>query len=114
MASVARSLGVGVRRVYQGRPTNGAMHGELPARVTGDSGHSRKSVTFKQNERSRSAGTAAHVQAESVVTLPRNTQRDVVGSTPRLKAAPQLNKTVPRQLSEEELIKRIATPTTDR
>ncbi len=41
--------------------------------VTDDSGHSRKSVTFEQNERSRSAGTAGHVQAESVVTLPRIT-----------------------------------------
>jgi hypothetical protein len=41
--------------------------------VTGDSGHSRKSVTFERNERSRSAGTAGHVQPESAVRLARNT-----------------------------------------
>jgi hypothetical protein len=41
--------------------------------VTDDSGQSRKSVTFKQKSRSRSPGTAGHVQTESGVTLPRNT-----------------------------------------
>jgi hypothetical protein len=41
--------------------------------VTGDSGHSRKSVTFERNERSRSAGTAGHVQAESAVRMVRKT-----------------------------------------
>jgi hypothetical protein len=41
--------------------------------VTDDSGQSRKSVTFERNERSRSAGTAGHVHAESVVTRARNT-----------------------------------------
>jgi hypothetical protein len=43
--------------------------------VTGDSDRSRKSVTFKRNERSRSAGTAGHLQAESAVRLLRNTHR---------------------------------------
>jgi uncharacterized membrane protein len=47
--------------------------------VTGDSGHSRKSVTFERNERSRSAGTAGHVQAESAVRLARNTQLAISG-----------------------------------
>jgi phage regulator Rha-like protein len=42
--------------------------------VTDDSGRGRKSVTFTRNERSRSTGTAGHVQAESVVTPARNTQ----------------------------------------
>jgi hypothetical protein len=41
--------------------------------VTGDSGHGRKSVTFERNERSRSAGTAGHVQAESAVRMVRKT-----------------------------------------
>ena len=42
--------------------------------VTGDSGHGLKSVTFKRKSRSRSSGTAGHVQPESAVKLPRNTQ----------------------------------------
>jgi hypothetical protein len=42
--------------------------------VTGDSGRSRKSVTFNQNRRSRSVGTTGHVQSESAVNLVRNTQ----------------------------------------
>jgi hypothetical protein len=41
--------------------------------VTGVSGHSRKSVTFERNTRSRSAGTAGHVQTESAVRRVRNT-----------------------------------------
>ena len=41
--------------------------------VTDDSGHGRKSVTFRRNERSRSTGTAGHVHPESVVTRARNT-----------------------------------------
>jgi DNA-binding transcriptional ArsR family regulator len=41
--------------------------------VIGDSGHGRKSVTFERNERSRSAGTAGHVQAESAVRMVRKT-----------------------------------------
>jgi len=43
--------------------------------VTGDSGHGLKSVTFKRKSRSRSSGTAGHVQTESAVRLPRNTQQ---------------------------------------
>jgi hypothetical protein len=35
---------------------------------------SQKSVTFERNERSGSAGTAGHVQAESAVTMVRNMQ----------------------------------------
>ena len=42
--------------------------------VTGDSGQSRKSVTFNQNLRSRSVGTTGHVQTESAVNIARNTQ----------------------------------------
>jgi hypothetical protein len=42
--------------------------------VTAHSGSSRKSVTFKRNPRSRSPGTTGHVQAESAVTIARNTQ----------------------------------------
>jgi len=41
--------------------------------VTGDSGQGLKSVTFKQNGRSRSVGTTGHVQSESAVKLVRNT-----------------------------------------
>jgi hypothetical protein len=44
--------------------------------VTGVSGHSRKSVTFERNTRSRSAGTAGHVQTESAVRRVRNTHRE--------------------------------------
>ncbi len=60
------------------RRSGGSIPGE-PDRafriVTDDSGRSRKSVTFERNERSRSARTAGHVQAESVVTMLRNTQQ---------------------------------------
>ena len=45
--------------------------------VTGDSGQSRKSVTFNQNLRSRSVGTTGHVQTESAVNIARNTQVDM-------------------------------------
>jgi hypothetical protein len=55
--------------------------------VTGDSGHSRKSVTFERNERSRSAGTAGHVQAESAVRLARNTHSRAKHHFPQFRAA---------------------------
>jgi hypothetical protein len=41
--------------------------------MTDDSGHGPKSVTFNRKSRSRSTGTAGHVQPESAVRLPRNT-----------------------------------------
>jgi hypothetical protein len=41
--------------------------------VTDDSGEDPKSVTFDRNARSRSAGTAGHVQSESAVNFARNT-----------------------------------------
>jgi len=41
--------------------------------VTAHSGSSRKSVTFKRIPRSPSPGTTGHVQAESAVTIARNT-----------------------------------------
>jgi ribosomal protein L21 len=43
--------------------------------VTNDSGKGRKSVTFNQNRRSRSAGKAGHVQAETAVKFARNTHQ---------------------------------------
>jgi alkylation response protein AidB-like acyl-CoA dehydrogenase len=46
--------------------------------VTAHSGRGRKSVTFQRNRRSRSSGTTGHVQAESVVTIARNTHYDDV------------------------------------
>ena len=45
--------------------------------VIGDSGHSRKSVTFNRNRRSRSSGTTGHVRAESVVKFVRNTHSPI-------------------------------------
>jgi pimeloyl-ACP methyl ester carboxylesterase len=41
--------------------------------VTDDSGRAPKSVTFNQNQRSRSVGTTGHVQTESAVNFARNT-----------------------------------------
>jgi transposase len=46
--------------------------------VTGDSGQGLKSVTSKQNGRSRSVGTTGHVQSESAVKLVRNTHDGLV------------------------------------
>ncbi len=54
--------------------------------MTGDSGRSRKSVTFNQNRRSRSVGTTGHVQTESAVNLVRNTQRTIAADPKHLGA----------------------------
>jgi hypothetical protein len=52
--------------------------------VTGDSGHGQKSVIFERKSRSRSSGTAGHVQTESAVKLGRNTQLTALHEEVRL------------------------------
>src|SRR5579863_5953982 len=57
--------------------------------MTDDSGLGRKSVTFNHNGRSRSAGTAGHVQTESAVKFVRNTQLSLILREPRSTSKPR-------------------------